>query len=411
MKILHTSDWHLGRTLYGKKRYAEFEAFLDWLLRTLAVREVDVLIVAGDIFDTTAPSNRAQQLYYRFLSRATESGCRHVVVTGGNHDSPSFLDAPKELLNSLNVYVVGAPTGKPEDELLTLFNSRREPELLVCAVPCLRDRDVRSFEAGESFEDKERKLIQGIAEHYRELGRLASEKRVALGCDIPIVATGHLFATGGRTVEGDGVRDLYIGSLAQISSDCFPPCIDYLALGHLHSPQKVDGSEFMRYSGAPLVMFPGEADQTKSVVLAEFTAGQTPPDIELIPVPVFQELQRIAGSMETIEKRISVLRSENSAAWLEIIYEGQELRPALRSHMDDLVAGSDLQILRVKNTRAVRSVTDIADTCTTADDLNTADVFTRCLEAAAVPDEQRPELLNAYGQILASIYSEDPAAE
>jgi DNA repair protein SbcD/Mre11 len=98
MKLLHTSDWHIGRTLFGRKRYDEFEAFLTWLAETIQHKEIDALLVAGDVFDTSAPSNRAQELYYRFLCRVAASSCRHVVVVAGNHDSPSFLNAPKELL-------------------------------------------------------------------------------------------------------------------------------------------------------------------------------------------------------------------------------------------------------------------------------------------------------------------------
>ena len=96
MKILHTSDWHLGRSLYGKKRYDEFSEFLDWLGKTIEEECIDLLLVAGDIFDTSTPSNRAQKLYYRFLCRVAGSCCRHIVVIAGNHDSPSFLNAPKE---------------------------------------------------------------------------------------------------------------------------------------------------------------------------------------------------------------------------------------------------------------------------------------------------------------------------
>ena len=162
LTILHTSDWHLGRSLYGRRRYDEFAAFLDWLLDTIEQQQVEVLLVAGDIFDTSAPSNRAQQLYYRFLCRvAAGNCCRHVVVIGGNHDSPSFLDAPQELLRALNVYVVGSAAEVLEDEVLTLKTSAGLPELLVCAVPYLRDRDIRVAQAGESLADKERNLTGG----------------------------------------------------------------------------------------------------------------------------------------------------------------------------------------------------------------------------------------------------------
>ena len=120
MKILHTSDWHIGRNLYGRKRYEEFEAFLAWMVETIEREKIDVLLVAGDIFDTTTPSNRAQGLYYRFLNRVAASACRHVVVTAGNHDSPSFLDAPKELLEALNVHVIGSVAENLEEEVLVL---------------------------------------------------------------------------------------------------------------------------------------------------------------------------------------------------------------------------------------------------------------------------------------------------
>ena len=120
MKVLHTSDWHLGRSLYGKKRYEEFSQFLDWVEQTVEREKVEVLLVAGDVFDTATPGNKAQNLYYQFLFRLSKSCCSHVVIIGGNHDSPSFLNAPKSLLSVLNVHVVGAKTDDIEDEVLVL---------------------------------------------------------------------------------------------------------------------------------------------------------------------------------------------------------------------------------------------------------------------------------------------------
>lgn len=213
MKILHTSDWHIGRTLYGRKRYEEFAAFLTWLADTIEQQEMVALLVSGDVFDTSAPSNRAQELYYRFLCRVAASSCRHVVVTAGNHDSPSFLNAPKELLKTLNVHVIGCASETPEDEMLVLRNAKAVPELIVCAIPYLRDRDLRVAEAGESVEDKEQKLLDGIQNHYAAVAALAAQTRTELGADIPIVAMGHIFTAGGQTVDGDGVRELYVGSL------------------------------------------------------------------------------------------------------------------------------------------------------------------------------------------------------
>ena len=230
MKILHTSDWHLGRLLYKRHRDEEFNEFLNWLAGTLRQEQVDVLLIAGDIFDTTTPSNRAQELYYRFLHTASAC-CRHIVVIAGNHDSPAFLDAPKTLLKVLNVHVVGAVTEHRQDEVLLLHKADGSPELIVCAVPYLRDRDVRLTEAGESLEAKEQKMVEGIRNHYAEVVNFAEQKRQELAVSIPIIAMGHLFTAGGKTVEGDGVRSLYVGSLAQVSPSLFPDGLDYLALG------------------------------------------------------------------------------------------------------------------------------------------------------------------------------------
>lgn len=226
MKILHTSDWHLGRTLYGKKRYEEFESFLAWLAEMIQQYQIDVLLIAGDIFDISAPSNRAQALYYRFLCKVAASVCRHVVIIAGNHDAPSFLSAPKELLKALDIHVVGSICENSSDEVIVLTNQDGSPELIVCAVPYLRDRDIRLAEAGESIGDKERKLIEGIRNHYAEVAALAEQKRVNLGAQIPIVAMGHLFTAGGQT--SDGLRELYIGSLGHITAEIFPRILTML---------------------------------------------------------------------------------------------------------------------------------------------------------------------------------------
>ncbi|MEO5363359.1 MAG: exonuclease subunit SbcD, partial [Magnetococcus sp. DMHC-8] len=315
MKILHTSDWHLGRTLYGRSRYDEFDALLTWLADTIDREQVDALLVAGDLFDSTTPSHRAQTLYYQFLGRvALSSTCRHVVVIAGNHDSPSFLNAPQALLRALHVHVVGAVSDDPADEVLLLRRRDGTPELLVCAVPYLRDRDVRVAEAGESQADKDQKLLDGLRNHYATVAAIAEQRCRELGGAIPCIAMGHLFTAGGETVEGDGVRDLYVGSLAHLPAGTLPTSFDYLALGHLHVPQKVRSSEVMRYSGSPLPMGFGEARQAKSLCLVALTDGRVA--VSLIPVPVFQRLEYIQGDWQTIATTIQALRANGSQAWL-----------------------------------------------------------------------------------------------
>lgn len=405
MKILHTSDWHLGRTLYGKKRYEEFEAFLAWLAKTIEDEKIDVLLVAGDVFDTSTPSNRTQELYYRFLCRVATSSCRHVVVIAGNHDSPSFLNASRELLKALAVHVVGSATVDPEDEVLVLENAQGSPELIVCAVPYLRDRDIRVAEAGEGVEDKERKLLDGIRDHYGTVAALAERRRNEIGSDIPIVGMGHLFAAGGQTVDGDGVRELYIGSLAQVTAGIFPASFAYLALGHLHVPQKVSGLETIRYSGSPLPMGFGEARQQKILCRVEFNGSV--PAVELIDVPVLQKLERIKGDWNGISKRMLELAATGSQAWLEIIYQGDEVIGDLRERLEAVIAGTRMEILRIRNTCIIDRVLAQIHEEETLDNLTLDEVFERCLATHKVADDQRPELFRTYQETLSSLYEDD----
>ncbi|MCB4204965.1 exonuclease SbcCD subunit D C-terminal domain-containing protein [Deferribacterales bacterium Es71-Z0220] len=409
MRILHTSDWHIGRTLYGKKRYEEFEAFLNWLSDVIQQNKIDVLLVAGDVFDTSTPSNRAQELYYRFLCRVVASSCRHVVIVAGNHDSPSFLNAPKELLKALNIYVIGSTTESLEEQVLVLKDDQNNPELIVCAVPYLRDRDIRVAEAGESIEDKERKLIEGIRNHYAAVADLAEQRRKEIGANIPIIGMGHLFTAGGQTVDGDGVRELYIGSLAHVKAEIFPSCFNYLALGHLHVPQKVNNNEFMRYSGSPLPMGFGESKQQKSICQVEFTT--TDASVKLIKVPVFQKLEQVRGDWKEIKERILELSAINSNAWLEVIYEGDEVISDLRERMESFISDTEIEILRIKNNKIADRMLRQMNEEETLEELNVYEVFQRCLDAHNIPEEQRPELTNAYQEILLSLYEDDVQAE
>ena len=406
MKILHTSDWHIGRALYGRKRYAEFKTLLDWLADLIEHQDIDVLLVAGDVFDNSTPSNYSQGLYYGFLCRVAALPKRHVVVTAGNHDSPSFLNAPKELLKFLNVHVVGNAAENPEDEVIVLPGPDQEPSLIVCAVPYLRDRDIRTAEAGESAEDKERKIIEGIREHYRTVCEAAEQKRARLGKFVPIVAMGHLFTAGGQRVDGDGVRELYIGSLAQVKTDVFPESIDYLALGHLHVPQKVGGSDFIRYCGSPLPIGFGEAQQEKHVVIVEFSNNS--PIVTNVPVPGFQELKTLRGDWQAIESAVYDLKKQGSTAWLEIVYEGGEIAGNLRERLDEAIEGTGLEILRVKNNRVLELAMKSMNTQEMLDDLDVTDVFKRCLESHEVPEDQKPALLSAYREVITTLDEADP---
>lgn len=406
MRIIHTSDWHLGRSLYLQKRYEEFSLFLDWLYELIESEQAEALLIAGDVFDNGTPANRAQELYYRFLSRISSSCCRYVIVIAGNHDSPTFLEAPKELLKALRVYVVGAVSEDIEDEIILLKNREEQPEAVVCAVPYLRDRDIRSTSVGETIEEKNIKMIEGIKAHYEKVCRRAKKK---YDSNLPLIAMGHLFTAGGRVEKEDGVRELYIGSLAHVSGSIFPKTIDYLALGHLHIPQRVADSDMMRYSGSPIPIGFGEAKQTKKVIQIDTAGGSV--DVKEVDIPCFQPLERITGDLETIGERIAELRAADKSSWLEIEYSGDEIITNLREMIDEMLEGSKLEALRIKNKPVMDKILQRSEISETLDDLDEFEVFARCLQAHNVTEEEKIVLNECYKQILQIMEQKDCSVE
>jgi len=407
MKILHTSDWHIGRSLHGRRRHAEFERFFDWLIECIRSEGIDVLLVAGDIFDTTTPSNQAQELYYHFLCRVAATGCRHVVIIAGNHDSPSLLNAPRGILRALNVHVIGCMAETPADEVVVLDDVEGRPRLIVCAVPYLRDRDIRRAEAGETIEDKDRKLVAGIREHYRLVAEAAvslASTQAAMAEKIPIIAMGHLFVSGGQTGQGDGVRELYVGALGQVRADILPDCFDYLALGHLHAAQRVMGSDVHRYCGAPLPMSFGEAGQKKIVLV--ITGDDRGMTVEEKVVPCFQRLATLAGDWGAISGGITALKDEGVPVWLEVLYHGDELLADLQERVRELTGATALEVLRIKDLRlAAKNMRgDVGDE--TLDDLEVGEVFGRCLLAHRIPPGQQEELMTLFQETVNSLSDE-----
>lgn len=437
IRVLHTADWHLGRMLYGRKRSEEFERFLTWLLDILDREKIDVLLIAGDIFDTGTPSNQMQELYFNFLGKVRATGCRHVVVVSGNHDSPTFLDAPRQMFKHLDVHVIGTADASGKSEVIGLRNPEGDLELIVGAVPYLRDRDVRISEAGESIADKDKKMVEGIRQHYAQVAELAQEMRQEANANVPVLGMGHLFVAGGKTVEGDGVRELYVGTLGHVGTDIFPEIFDYVALGHLHVPQIVHGVERIRYSGSPIPMGFGEVGQKKSVVLLHVfssadvaetkgTVTQNPEPIDggsiqnpatgtkidwrLLPIPLFQRLEIVRGSLDDILAKLEALRAEDEMIWLEVTHDGKQQVPDLRKQLETCVEGSKLELLRIRDLVSSSGVLTAFQEMESLDSLTREEVFQRCLDANEVTEEEQKELHQAYKEILQKIDEADSLA-
>jgi len=397
MKLLHTSDWHLGRMLYAKKeRYEEHERFLEWLLNTIKENAIDVLLIAGDVFDSATPSNISLKMYYDFLLKVRSGGCGNVVVIGGNHDSPSLLDAPKEILQALNVRVVGKACENSQDEVFAIEDENKNPIAIICAVPFLRERDISRFAEGETYSDRSKRIKESLCKHYAEIAEIAKNKRDGFKKNIPIIATGHLSVAGGKTCEDDGVRETYIGTIECIGSDIFSPIFDYVALGHFHIPSAI--KENIRYCGSPIPMGFGEASQQKSVVIIDFKNNTKN---EMI-IPVFQKMESIKGDKNLISKKLSELKKGGESVWVEIIYDGNELFADFQSWIDEQTAGTKIEVLKIQDKRILDKVLT-QEHAASLDDLNEFDVFDKLLEDRNLPDEQKAELKELYREVAADL--------
>ena len=408
MKLLHTSDWHLGRNLYGRKRTIEFRQFLDWLAETVNSQHIDILCVAGDIFDSTTPSNTVQSLYFSFLQKLVQTCCRKIIITGGNHDSPSLLEAPKSLLKSMNIEVIGraAPV---EEEIIPIYDNVNRLAALVCAVPYLRDQDIRFASPGETSDEKREKLIEGIKAHYQMIAQSISEILASQAVKIPVIGMGHLFAAGGKSVEGDGVRDLYVGTLAHVRGDDLPQIFDYLALGHLHVAQRVAGKNHWRYSGSPLAMNFSDSSKAKEVVIVTFE--DCVPHIQAVAVPCFQNLISIKGNSSQVIDELNRLKKAGMSAWLEILLQEENATSSINEKLHSLVSDTELEILRIINQKLISGALVPVDAEETLEELSAEDVFVRCLNAHEIPSRLQPELLLRFREALAIIEAGDVTEE
>ena len=404
MKLLHTSDWHLGRTLYSKKeRQEEQAAFLKWLQARMEENSVDLLLIAGDIFDTASPGSSSQKMYYDFLLKVRHAGCRNVIVVGGNHDSPGFLNAPKDILAALQVCVIGNARENIEEEVVLLNDKDENPMAIVCAVPFLRERDISRFTEGETYGDRSKRMMENIKKHYEKVAEIAEIKQNEYGKNIPVIATGHLSVVGGKTCKDDGVRETYIGNIECVGSEIFPQTFDYVALGHYHIASVI--TEKIRYSGSPVPMGFGEAEQKKCVYIVDFEENS--PKIKTIEIPVFQKLKSICGDKSVIENRLTELKNINNSVWVEIIYEGNEIFPDFTAWAKEQVAGTEIEIINIQNKQRLTEILTKDDTAQSLDELDKFDVFNKLLEKNDISDEQKEELKNAYKEIVIELNTEN----
>jgi DNA repair protein SbcD/Mre11 len=394
MKILHTSDWHLGHRLLEQSQMEEQLMFLNWLLDYIAVNDVDVLLVSGDVFDVGVPSAQAQKLYYDFLIRLHTTSCREVIITGGNHDAPSTLNAPKELLNALSIRVVGKATENIEDEVFKI--SAKGVELIVAAIPYLRDQDIRRAVAAESADEINNRYKTALINHFTEV---ADYCKAIATTKIHVIAMGHLFAIGGKTSESE--QSIYVGNLGDIGAKDFPEAFDYVALGHLHRAQTVGGNAHIRYSGSPYILSFSEVSHDKKVVEIEIDPALK---ITEITVPVFRKIVRIEGSVESCKAKLESLDQENNqlTPWVEVILNNENEASIGYKEINDFAKSIQPEVLKitVKDECKYDNLKSLVDNAQHIKSFSPLEVFKLKCEEMHVDLEEKPEILDAFNEIL-----------
>ncbi len=398
MKILHTADWHLGKKLEQSERTDEHQQFLNWLIEKLSSECIDVLIVAGDVFDTGSPSNTALQQYYRFLRQVKNTCCREVIIIGGNHDSISTLNAPKELLKYFNVHIVGGVPDEFVEQIIPIKDEAGKVELLVCAVPFLRDRDIRLSISGETATEREQRIKQGICDHYNQFKEHIDQYK---SNNIPVIATGHLFAVGSSA--SDSEKEIHVGNLGQVCGDQFPVEFDYIALGHIHRPQLVNKMNHIRYSGSPVPLSFSESDHTKLVIILEFTEGKLV-EIQELEVPCCRKLLRIKGDFKTVQNKLLLLEDDGLKypAWVEIQVEVQQFDHELEDKLNKLIAKKafiERLFIKQNKLRPAKNLDEQTEEAMALNDLTPTTVFLKRCEAE-FPEGYSQELLQTFGEAL-----------
>ncbi|RJF96064.1 exonuclease SbcCD subunit D C-terminal domain-containing protein [Noviherbaspirillum saxi] len=404
MRLLHTSDWHLGQALHNYDRAHEHERFLEWLLDTIEEQAVDALLVAGDIFDNANPSAASQRQFYRFLQQAKQRAPQlNIVIIAGNHDSPGRLEAPRPLLEGMKITIVGHVSRLPDGTidhtqlLVPLVRPDGSVGAWCLAVPFLRPGDVPRVESdGDPYMD-------GVALLYRQvldgaLGRREDGQA--------IIALGHCHMTGGE-VSADSERRIVVGGAEALSARMFDAPVAYAALGHLHKAQRVAGCEHVRYCGSPIPMSFAEVDYAHQVLCIDLN-GDSVAAIREIRVPRSVELLRIPRHPGTIDEALAALHALDIPplpeihrhAYLEVRVRLDGPEPGLRAKVEAALEGKPVRLAKI-DTSTARRVAEHAEPIP-VDDLDTLqpdEIFKR-LYQARYGSEVSPDQLAAFTELL-----------
>jgi exonuclease SbcD len=387
MKLLHTADWHIGQLFHDYDRSWEHEKFLDWLIGILRSEAIDVLLVSGDVFDGANPSAVSIRMFYTFLNRATSANPGlQVIITAGNHDSAARLEAPKPLLESSNIHIVGVverdAAGNIDYEKLTIpLKDGTGVVVAWClAIPFLRMGDYPMIEGVSPYPE-------GVARVYDEAYRFVLSKKQP---GQAVIALGHLHTQQAEVGDMDRTERMIMGGIECVAAAAFHEDIRYVALGHIHRAQRVGSREHVRYSGSPLPMSFAERGYRHQVVIFELN-GDGITDLKTLDVPVSVPLMRVPAVHSRVSEAIGALRQLPAAGktrelfpYLEVCVLVDGPDPGLRHSVEQALAGKAVRLARI-DVRAANAATSIqGSSAPPVDDLaelSPLDVFAKAYQA------------------------------
>ena len=408
MKILHTSDWHLGHRLHEHSQQEEQLLFLEWVTETIQKQKIDILLISGDIFDVSVPSSQSRKMYYDFLIGLRKTECKHIVITAGNHDAPGTIDAPKELLSALSIDVVGKSSENISDEIFTYTVG--EESVIIAAVPYLRDQDIRRAVAGEDFDEIKDRYKIALTNHYRSAANYCNSINTT-AC--PQIAMGHLFAVGGKV--SDSEQNIYVGSLGDISASNFPKEFDYIALGHLHRPQIVAKNERIRYSGSPNILSFSELKYDKKVIEIEIKGNEIS-DIQELIIPRFRDIISVSGDLQSCLFSLMEIANKqyDLIPWVEVVLNNDSNTNIgyndIQLAVDELNKESiKLEVLKItfKNRRNIKSLNKIIEDSKDIKNLTAIDVFKEKCNEQDFDLDENADIIDAFNEIVNLIKEEE----
>jgi exonuclease SbcD len=406
MRILHTADWHLGIKLHKKDLSEDHKIFFEWLINLIEEREIEVLLISGDIFDHSNPASEARHLYYSFLRQLIHCKCK-VIITAGNHDSAAVLNGPKDILAMLNINIVASIPSSIDEGIIELKNKNGEIKCLVCAVPYLRDSDIRTAIESETYKNRVEQKFLGMKTYFETVVNHALQK---YGENLPVILMGHLFTSGVTT--SDSERDIQRGGLEMFSANDFPKNCKYIALGHIHKPQRVGNSETIRYSGSPIPLSFSEKNDNK-IVLELNVSDNCIQQVLVHEIPSMRRLRRFSGSFKEIQASLNSFKNDKKLkcfAELEIIEKNYD--PLLKVYLIKFITefqSDEVEILgqpklifldRISNLKHLYEDKNI-------EELTPKDVLLKKLETDNLEEDKKKLIIEAFDELLSEIIEND----